>query len=170
MAEIGMNRIDDRLIHGQVMIGWLQLRNANTIWIVDDKVANTPMLIDIFSFAAPAGIKIEAFTVDDAGEKLVKLDELGNKKIILLVKEPETFLRLLEKGYKPEDINYGAMGAKSAEISTIEVAPNCSLTDEEIQHTEELQNRGIRVWIQLTPFGGQRVTEWTKARKKAGLE
>jgi PTS system mannose-specific IIB component len=170
MAEIVMNRIDDRLIHGQVVTGWLQLRNANTIWIVDDKTANTPMLIDIFSFAAPAGIKIEAFTVEDISEKLNNLDELGKKKIILLVKEPKTFLRLLEKGYKPEDINYGAMGAKSADIPTIEVAPNCSLTDEEIQDTETLQNEGIRVWIQLVPFGGQRVTEWTKARKKAGLE
>jgi D-glucosaminate-specific PTS system IIB component len=170
MAEIVMNRIDDRLIHGQVVSGWLKLRNANEIWIVDDKTANTPMLIDMFSFAAPMGIKIEAFTVEAAGEQLAKLQELGNKRILLLVKEPETFLRLLEKGYEPEDINYGAMGAKSAEISTIEVAPNCSLTDEEIQDTEELQNKGIRVWIQLTPFGGHRVTEWDKARKKAGLD
>ena len=165
-----MNRIDDRLIHGQVMIGWLQLRNANTIWIVDDKTANTPMLIDIFSFAAPAGIDIEAFTVDDAAKKLAQLNELGRKKIILLVKEPGTFLRLLETGYIPEDINYGAMGAKSAEIPTTEVAPNCSLTAEEIQDTETLHEKGIRVWIQLTPFGGQRVREWEKIRKKAGLE
>jgi D-glucosaminate-specific PTS system IIB component len=170
MAEIVMNRIDDRLIHGQVVSGWLKLRNANEIWIVDDQTANTPMLIDMFSFAAPVGIKIEAFTVEAGSEKLAKLEELGNKRILLLTKEPETFLQLIEMGYMPEDINYGAMGAKSPEIRTTEVAANCSLTDDEIRDTDELQSKGIRVWIQLTPFGGQRVTEWDKARKKANLE
>jgi mannose/fructose/N-acetylgalactosamine-specific phosphotransferase system component IIB len=169
MAEIVMNRIDDRLIHGQVMTGWLQLRNANAIWIVDDKVANTPMMIDIFGMAAPAGISIHAFTVAEASERLSNLDELKRAKIILLVKEPKTFLRLMENGYTPSDVNYGAMGAKSAEVSTIEVAPNCSLTEEEIQDTEKLHQRGIPVWIQLVPFGGQKRTEWEKAREKAGL-
>jgi PTS system mannose-specific IIB component len=170
MAEIVMNRIDDRLIHGQVMIGWLQLRNANAIWIVDDKVANTPMMIDIFSMAAPAGISIKAFTVEEASEKLSTLDELKRSKIILLVKEPKTFLRLIERGYEPSDINYGAMGAKSAEVPTTEVAPNCSLTDAEIEDTEKLHEMGIHVWIQLVPFGGQKKVEWQKARQKAGLD
>ncbi len=39
MSEIVLNRVDDRLIHGQVMIGWLGLRRANTVWIADDAVA-----------------------------------------------------------------------------------------------------------------------------------
>ena len=58
-----MNRIDDRLVHGQVMTGWLGLRGANSIWIVDDVVASTPMMLDIFRFAAPAGINMEAMSV-----------------------------------------------------------------------------------------------------------
>jgi D-glucosaminate-specific PTS system IIB component len=64
MSEIVLNRVDDRLIHGQVMTGWLGLCRANTVWIADDAVATNPMMLDIFRFAAPSGIKIEAFTVD----------------------------------------------------------------------------------------------------------
>ncbi len=165
-----MNRIDDRLIHGQVMTGWLQLRNADTIWIVDDKVAQNPMMLDIFSFAAPAGISIKAFTVDEAAEELQKLDELGKKKIILIAKLPKTFSRLYELGYQPEDINYGAMANKSTDIkATVEVASNCSLTPEDIEETEKLYEKGVHIWIQLVPFGGQKVTEWADARKNAGL-
>ena len=44
-----MNRIDDRLVHGQVMTGWLGLRRANAIWIVDDGVATNPMMPVILS-------------------------------------------------------------------------------------------------------------------------
>jgi len=60
MSEIVLNRVDDRLIHGQVMTGWLGLRRASAIWIADDAVATNPMMLDIFRFAAPSGIKIEA--------------------------------------------------------------------------------------------------------------
>jgi D-glucosaminate-specific PTS system IIB component len=166
MSEVVLNRVDDRLIHGQVMIGWLGLRRANAIWIADDAVASNPMMLDIFRFAAPSGIKLEAFTVDKIAERLRNLAS-GNDRIILLVKVPKTFLRLLEKGYRPSDINYGAMAHKA---NSRNVASNCDLSAEEIEDTEKLREQGIRVWIQLVPFGGQKPIEWEVARKKAGLK
>jgi mannose/fructose/N-acetylgalactosamine-specific phosphotransferase system component IIB len=94
----------------------------------------------------------------------------GKKRIILLVKYPRTFARLVEGGYAPEDINYGAMANKSVDPkAAVEVAPNCMLSKEDIQDTERLYNHGIRIWIQLVPHSGHKVTEWVDARKKAGL-
>ena len=165
MSEIVLNRVDDRLIHGQVMTGWLGLRRANAIWIADDAVATNPMMLDIFRFAAPSGIKIEAFTIDKVAEKLRTLNS-GHDRIILLAKVPKTFLRLLEKGYRASDINYGAMAHKAKSRN---VASNCDLSLEEIEDTEKLHQQGIRIWIQLVPFGGQKPIEWAVARKKAGL-
>jgi D-glucosaminate-specific PTS system IIB component len=164
MSEVVLHRVDDRLIHGQVMTGWLKLRNANAIWIVDDAIAVNPMMLDIFRFAAPAGVKIEALTVDKAAERLLDLSK-GNERIILLTKVPKTFVRLLEKGYRPADVNYGAMAHKAQSRN---VAPNCDLSPEEIGDTEALYKQQLRVWIQLVPFGGKPV-EWEAARKKAGL-
>jgi len=166
MSEIVLNRVDDRLIHGQVMTGWLGLRRASAIWIADDAVATNPMMLDIFRFAAPSGIKIEAFTIDKIAEKLRDLSS-GHDRIILLAKVPKTFLRLLEKGYKASDINYGAMAHKA---NSRNVASNCDLSSEEIEDTEKLHQQNIRIWIQLVPFGGQKPMEWGVARKKAGLK
>lgn len=158
-------RVDDRLIHGQVVTGWVGLRNVNSILIVDDEVASNPMMLDIFRFAAPHGVKLVAMTVDKAAEKLQKLNE-GNERIMLITKVPKTFLRLIERGYTPADVNYGAMAHKPQSRN---VAPNCDLSPEEIQDTEKLRQLGVRVWIQLVPFGGQKAVEWEAARKKAGL-
>jgi PTS system mannose-specific IIB component len=149
-----MNRIDDRLIHGQVIIGWTKLRNVNSIFIVDDGVAKNPMMLDIMRFAAPPGMKLEAITVDVAAEKLKNLDQ-GNDRIMLLAKVPSTFLRLLETGYKPSDINYGAMAHKA---NSKNVAANCELTPQELTKPGKLYQAGIRIWIQLVPFGGKRRT------------
>jgi len=165
MSEVVLNRVDDRLIHGQVMTGWLGLRRANTIWIADDDVATNSMMLDIFRFAAPSGIKIEAFIIDKIAERLCDLSS-GHNRIILLTKAPKTFLRLLEKGYRPSDINYGAMAHK---LNSRNVASNCDLSPEEIEDTEKLHAQGVRIWIQLVPFGGQKLIEWRVARKKAGL-
>jgi mannose/fructose/N-acetylgalactosamine-specific phosphotransferase system component IIB len=161
-----MNRIDDRLVHGQVMTGWLGLRRANTIWIVDDVVATTPMMLDIFRFAAPAGVKMEAMTVEAAAKRLANLAS-GNDKVILIAKLPKTFVRLLEGGYRPSDVNYGAMAHKPQSQN---VAQNCELSPEEIADTEQLYQQGIRVWIQLVPFGGHKATEWQGVRHKLGLQ
>ena len=166
MSEIVMNRVDDRLIHGQVISGWLGLRNANSIWIVDDDVAVDPMMLDIFSFAAPTGVKLKAYTVDQASEKLANLSD-GKDRVLFLAKFPKTFVRLVEMGYKPEDINYGAMAKKP---NSITIGPNCDLSPEEIEDTEKLYQLGIHIWIQLVPMGGHKVQEWEKARQKAGFE
>ncbi|HLI91753.1 MAG TPA: PTS sugar transporter subunit IIB [Ktedonobacteraceae bacterium] len=166
MSEVVLNRVDDRLIHGQVMTGWLGARRANVIWIADDGVASNPMMLDIFRFAAPSGIKIEAFTIERIAEKLSRISD-GHDRIILLAKVPRTFLRLLEKGYRPSDINYGAMAHRA---NSRNVAPNCDLSPDEIADSEMLHQQGIRIWIQLVPFGSQKPIEWVTARKKAGLK
>jgi D-glucosaminate PTS system EIIB component len=166
MSTVVMNRIDDRLIHGQVITGWLGLRSANNILIVDDVVAKTPMMLDIFRFAAPSGVLLAAMTVDQAAERLQNLDK-GSERIMLLAKFPSTFIRLLEKGYKPTDINYGAMAHKA---NSRNVAPNCDLTQQEIDETEKLYRSGIRIWIQLVPFGGQKETDWSSVRSKLGIK
>jgi D-glucosaminate-specific PTS system IIB component len=164
MSQVVMNRIDDRLIHGQVIIGWTKMRNVSSILIVDDAVAKTPMMMDIMRFAAPPGVKLEAVTVDVAAERLKKLEQ-GNDRIMLLAKVPSTFVRLLETGYKPADINYGAMAHKA---NSKNVAQNCDLTPEEIDQTEQLAQAGIRIWIQLVPFGGQKDVDWSAVRSKLG--
>lgn len=166
MSTVVMNRVDDRLIHGQVITGWLGLRNANSILIVDDGVAKNPMMLDIFRFAAPTGVKLEAMTIDQAAERLTNIEQ-GNEKILLLVKYPSTFVKLWAKGYYPEDINFGAMAHKA---NSKTVAPNCDLTPEEIADTETLYKNGVRVWIQLVPFGGQKEVEWANVRSKLGFK
>ena len=58
MRNVVLARIDDRLIHGQVVTGWLKLTNGNKIYIVDDKLKNDAMMKTILKTAAPVGTKV----------------------------------------------------------------------------------------------------------------
>lgn len=56
-------RIDDRLIHGQVVTTWVNVKNIESIIVVNDKVAGDKIQKNILAMAAPAGIKVHAFGV-----------------------------------------------------------------------------------------------------------
>ena len=55
--NINVCRIDDRLIHGQIVTKWIKEANAKMIMVVDDKAASDNMLQTILKYAIPAGIQ-----------------------------------------------------------------------------------------------------------------
>ena len=55
-------RVDDRLIHGQVMTSWLKVYNtAKHILIVDDATSKDPFMGKMFSLLVPSGITSISF-------------------------------------------------------------------------------------------------------------
>ena len=60
-------RVDDRLIHGQVTVGWRQYLRYAEIWVVDDLAREDPYLQDALRLAAPEGVEVRVFGVEEAG-------------------------------------------------------------------------------------------------------
>jgi mannose/fructose/N-acetylgalactosamine-specific phosphotransferase system component IIB len=55
-------RIDDRLIHGQVTVGWRQHLRYNTICVVDDLAAADPVMRDVLRLATPSDVALHVYT------------------------------------------------------------------------------------------------------------
>ena len=64
MKKIVLARIDERLIHGQVMTQWVRSRHFNTIEIVDDKTASDAFLKQVCLMAVPKDFTPLCHTVD----------------------------------------------------------------------------------------------------------
>lgn len=146
MAEIVLARIDDRLIHGQVMTAWVHYCNGNTIVIVDDETAEDDFLISVLEMSIPSGIKLHVFNVDDGAEYLKNVK--GNQRIIILAKRPKVFLDLLKKGVSLESVIIGGMGA-SKERSRF--YKNISASEEEKNELREIIGMGVKVNIHIIP-------------------
>ena len=99
---IAMVRIDDRLIHGQVMTSWLNFLGANKIMVIDDGVAVDPLVKNILKSCIPANIKLAVFTEDKAVERLKK--GFAGDTVIVLVKYPKTLYSLMQKGILFDEI------------------------------------------------------------------
>ncbi len=147
MAKIVLTRIDDRLIHGQVMTAWLNYTGANRIVIVDDIVAKDEFIISILKMAVPAGIKVNIYDITKAVTKFQEEKET-NDKIIILVKTPQTIYSLLEKGLEIKNLNVGGMGAQPGRKKLYR---NISASDEEKEIFKKLIAKGIETTIRIIP-------------------
>lgn len=98
-------RIDNRLIHGQVTVTWVQAVGANRMIVCNDKVAVDPIQKMMLPQAA-RGIKTSVLSVKDTLAYCAS-PEGEAEKILLVAKFPADALALLEGGLKPQEINVG---------------------------------------------------------------
>lgn len=146
MKNVVWSRIDDRLIHGQVMTQWIQYTSANEVLIIDDLVAKDSFLQMIMKSSVPASIKLTVLSIQDAIGYLN--EDSKDEKIIILVKTPITLDVLTDSGVKLESINVGGVGAKAGRKQFYK---NISLSEEEKQSLVNLMNKGIDVGIRVLP-------------------
>lgn len=76
-------RVDDRLVHGQVVIGWGRPLAATQVVLVDDSVAGNSWEQDLYRMAAPDGLAITFASTTDAVERLPGWQAEANRTILL---------------------------------------------------------------------------------------
>jgi len=145
MEEFVLVRIDDRLIHGQVMTSWLNYTGANKIMVIDDQVANDPFIKNVLKTCVPANIMIATFTVEEASER-IKKGFKPTDKVITLIKYPKTLHQLMQLGIVFPKINIGGMGLSG---DRKKLYKNISISEEEKQMLKELIEKGSLITIQI---------------------
>ncbi|MGX2944085.1 PTS system mannose/fructose/N-acetylgalactosamine-transporter subunit IIB [Enterococcus alishanensis] len=156
MSEIVLTRVDDRLIHGQVMTAWVKKTRANQILIIDEEVAKDDFMSEILKMSAPSGIEIAVKGLEDAVTFLQE-QETANKRLIILVKAPITIEALIDRGIVIDKLVVGGMGAKE---NRRVLYKNISASDEERETFKKLIDRGVPVVIHIIP--DQKETDLSK--------
>ena len=158
MRNVVLARVDDRLIHGEVVTAWIPTFKVTRILIVDDE---TEFNVRVVKALAPAGTKVFVYTVDKAAEKLM-VPGVEGERLLLLAKTPTTYNRLVKKGVPLKEVNLGGAGIHGERQPFIN---NVALNPEEVLACEEMQKAGVRVYYQLVPEQG--VIEINDDLKKA---
>lgn len=138
-------RIDDRLIHGQVVAVWLRALGAGRIVVVDDATAADEFLRDVLVLAAPPRVPVEVLTVADGIPRCLELAAAPDPAFVL-ARTPGTVLALHRGGVPIEVVNLGGMGAgpgRQRLYRTISASPA------ELADLQELERLGVRVRIQI---------------------
>jgi mannose/fructose/N-acetylgalactosamine-specific phosphotransferase system component IIB len=106
---IALYRIDDRLIHGQVVVGWGQPLELRFIVLVDDEVASSEWEQELYRMGVPPEMSVQFFTVSDAAAHLPELQKRPEPGIVL-VGDIGTMGRLVDQaGGRIRAVNVGGV-------------------------------------------------------------
>jgi len=140
-------RIDDRLIHGQIVVGWVNALKADSIIVINDAVARNELQKCLLKMAVPPEIKVEIFAVDEFKLK-PESKEIAEKRVIILTSNPADCLRIFENGFKIEEINLGGMRHSENKKQFT----NCIfLDDADIAVFHQLEAKGVRTSVKMLP-------------------
>lgn len=102
-----LRRIDDRLIHGQVLVAWGARLDPKRIWVVDDAAAANAWERELFLASAP-GVDVRVVGIAEAAAAYAAEAE-ATGGAFLLVRDLATALRLVEAGVHVTSFNVGGL-------------------------------------------------------------
>lgn len=139
-------RIDDRLIHGQVVVGWGQPLDVAFILLVDDEVAASEWEQELYRMGVPPEMDVHFLSVDDAIAQLPRYEE-DPRHGILLTGDIETMRRLVDGG-GISTVNLGGIHHRAGRTQRLRYV---FLSTDEENALRELATRGINVSAQDVP-------------------
>jgi mannose/fructose/N-acetylgalactosamine-specific phosphotransferase system component IIB len=142
MTSVAFLRIDDRLIHGQVIVGWLPEIKPENLVVVNDNVAEDAMRQDLMSLSVPPDVELEFYSTSDI------TDEDVNESSFILVSSPKDAWECLQKGIKPERFNVGGMHSKDGKEEIFEAL---HVDDEDRKYFDLIIKSGVEPIFQPTP-------------------
>lgn len=145
--KISLFRVDDRLIHGQVVVGWTRRAGVTTIIVADDKTASDRIQCSLYKMATPAGVKAYFYTLDVAAEKLTD-GSLDSEVVMVLFKDPQSVLGLIERGVEIKELNLGNLRSAPGRVQLLN---HVYAAPEDLQAWKNLDAKGVNMNAQILP-------------------
>lgn len=147
MEKLAHVRIDDRLIHGQIIASWLNIIHCSTIVVADDKAAKDSLQSMMLQMACPSGITLKILPIAEARDFLVS-PALDRTKTLLILRNAESALRLTEVDLGITEINVGNVSSGGGRKK---YSKSVWLNDADIAAFTQLHDRGISLEVRIVP-------------------
>lgn len=140
-------RVDDRLLHGQIICSWVPHLKADALIVASDDAARDTLTNQIMQACACNELSVSVLKLDDAAESLREAAGNGCGRVILIVGEIKDAMRLHESGIRFTSLNLGNVHHEGGRPVTASVILNAE--DEECLNIFE--SLGIAIDIRDVP-------------------
>lgn len=144
---ICLMRIDDRLIHGQVVTRWVKEYKIQRIIIVNDEISQDITRTMLIKQATPPGITAHIISIDKT-IRVYNNPKYAKEKVIMLFTNPSDIVQLVEKGMPITSINIGGMAFQQNKKQINNVI---SVDKKDIIAFKKLDQYGIELEIRKVP-------------------
>lgn len=138
---LALVRIDDRLVHGQVVEGWIPHLRAEAVIVASDVAAEDATHVMLMRLALPPGIGLEVLPVSQAAGHAA-LEPSYPKRVLLLAPGPREVLALLEAGVAFAEVNVGGLHYTAGRV---QLGRAIFLSEEDRRALRAISRRGVRL-------------------------
>lgn len=146
MPNILLTRIDNRLIHGQVGVTWVNHLGANLILVANDEVANDPVQQNLMEMVVPDAIQTRFFTLEKTINVIHKAAD--RQKIFLVCKTPQDVLKLIDGGVPIKELNIGNMHFSEGKE---QISSTVSVDENDKKAIRKILDSGVKVEVRRVP-------------------
>ncbi len=141
-------RVDDRLIHGQVLVGWGQPLGIQRFVLADDGVAQSDWEQELYRMAVPQGLEVVFATVAGAAAQLREW-HADKQRTAILLGSVESVAQLFRAA--PSVVRKINLGGIHHRPGRVERLPYVYLSPEEHRLLTELAAEGAEIAGQDLP-------------------
>ena len=146
---VALIRVDNRLVHGQVLEAWLPALDAHGVLVADDEAAGNVLARSAMALAIPPKVQFQVLKLSAAADLL----RPGGKGVpgvrtLLLVRDVRDAIALAENGLAIPRLNLGNVHFANGRR---QVAPSVYLDAGEMEALSRLASRGTEVEVRAVP-------------------
>lgn len=150
---VKLARIDDRLIHGQVVLGWVPVVKPNRILVACDRVAASDWERKFYASCVPPDIPTTFLSIDQTAQSLTA-EPFASEQLLVLLESAEDAWKLVSAGVALREVNVGGLHYREG---AIELLPFVFVTPEDRASLRELVKKGVTLSAQDVPSNPARV-------------
>lgn len=162
--SIVLYRVDERLIHGQVVVGWGAELRPSRIVVVDDDLAASAWEQELYAIGLPDEVATGFESVAEARAHLPGW-RTGADRVVVLTRDVATMRRLASAGtMRGEEVNIGGIHYAPGRTA---ILPYVYLSETEMAEMDALEHAGVHISARDLP-GARRVElkEMLKGRQR----
>jgi PTS system mannose-specific IIB component len=146
VSPIALARIDNRLVHGQILSAWVPALKADALLVIDDESANNTLVRSAMEIAIPPDVLFDVIPVAQAADALKKLR--GSRRAIVLVRDVADAAEAIARGLRLSRLNLGNIHFSHGRVA---VSQAVYLSPEELERLEKLAADGVEVELKTLP-------------------
>lgn len=143
---IALARVDERLLHGQVSVGWVPHLHANVVIVANDRIAADPLLTVICK-TCTSGVRVEVVSVAEAARRATGSDWARDTAIVLF-ESLQDARRAMDAGLSVARLNLGGLRHDAGLVC---ICDGVTLDSEDCTILRDLIRRGVEVDVRLMP-------------------
>ncbi len=149
--DIALVRVDNRLIHGQILEAWVPFIKAACIVVADDMIAGDLFRAMVIRIAVPRDVEVIVSGVEDFARKYPYRTGQGKKTLVLFSSISDA-VKAFQAGFKFAKLNLGNVHDVQGEAGRRQCSSCVFLSDVDICDLRNLINTGgVQVELRRVP-------------------